>query len=58
MELNDAQIDYFNQLFEKATNDQDKLVYLGGFKMKSLGIFGRIKLKRSISSTLKNHLRF
>jgi Flp pilus assembly protein TadD len=53
MELNDAQIDYFNQLFEKATNDQDKLVYLGGFKMKSLGIFGRIKLKRSISSFKK-----
>lgn len=53
MELNEAQINYFNQLFEKAANNQDKLVYLGCYNAKSLGFFDRIKLKRSISGFKK-----
>lgn len=53
MELNEAQVKYFNELFEKAANHQDKLIYLDGFKRRSLGFFDRIKLKRSIADFKK-----
>lgn len=53
MELNDTQINYFNGLFEKAASYQQNLIYLEGFRIKSLGFFDRIRLKKSISAFKK-----
>jgi tetratricopeptide (TPR) repeat protein len=48
MELSNQQIDYFNNLFVRATQRQRNLIFLDGYKRASVGFFGKRKLRKSI----------
>ena len=48
MNLTKEQIDYFNQIFERAGKRQNGLVFLDGYNRQPLGFFGKKKLKKSI----------
>lgn len=47
MELNNQQIEQFNRFFENGGKLQKGLVYLDGYRSKSLGLFGKKKLIKS-----------
>ena len=48
MNLTKEQIDYFNQVFERAGKRQNRLVFLDGYNRQPIGFFGKKKLKKSI----------
>jgi len=49
MELKENQTEYFNNLLEKAGSRQQNLILLKEYNYKSIGFFGKRKLRKSIS---------